>query len=228
MKDPTKLTIELWDFDAIKEYAKNAKKHSVEQVKALAATIRKFGHDQPIVVDGDGVIIKGHGRRLAVKYNHENHATSRKVPVIVRADLTKTEADAARLADNRVSSTEYDLKAMGEELARLQPDIDMVEHAGFTEKEIEFTTPDISDIDENAFVDDISGAVENQKVENTATEKAVDKSETSVGDALGFKKVTIEQSRAIRGFMSKIETQTGKKGIDALITHIGYEAATFA
>lgn len=46
-------------------YGKNAKRHPSSQVKMIAESIRQFGFRQPIVVDGDNVVIIGHGRLLA-------------------------------------------------------------------------------------------------------------------------------------------------------------------
>lgn len=40
-------------------------------------------------------------------------------------------------------------------------------------------------------------------------------------DALGFKRVTIAQSRVIRDAMVKIETKTGKQGVDAFVEFLG-------
>ena len=68
----------------------------------------------PIVVDGDGVIIKGHGRLLACK--KLGMAT---VPVIVRDDLTPAQAKAARIADNKVSESDWDMDMLRIELAEL-------------------------------------------------------------------------------------------------------------
>ena len=46
-------------------YPKNAKKHPDKQLKQIAASLKEFGWQQPIVVDKKGVIIVGHGRWLA-------------------------------------------------------------------------------------------------------------------------------------------------------------------
>jgi len=84
------------------DYAKNAKKHPDEQIDKLAQQIDAFGFDQPIVVDKKLVIIKGHGRkRAALKLGLS------RVPVII-SDLSESEAKAARIADNKVTSLEYD------------------------------------------------------------------------------------------------------------------------
>jgi hypothetical protein len=55
--------IEWRDPASLTPYSNNAKTHPSEQIDKIAASIAAFGFDQPIVVDGDGVIIKGHSRR---------------------------------------------------------------------------------------------------------------------------------------------------------------------
>ena len=53
--------------DLIKPYHKNAKKHPKKQVEQVAASIKEFGFNQPLVLDRDGVLIVGHGRLEAAK-----------------------------------------------------------------------------------------------------------------------------------------------------------------
>ena len=81
--------IEIWDIKDLVPYEMNAKKHPQDQVEKLATAITKFGWTQPIVVWNNGEIIAGHGRRLAAL-----HLGMKKVPVVVRSDLSKVEADA--------------------------------------------------------------------------------------------------------------------------------------
>ncbi|SOC90016.1 ParB/RepB/Spo0J family partition protein [Rhizobium sp. AN5] len=207
--------IEIVDITWLKEYEANAKKHPDDQVEALAKSIQKFGWTSPIIVWKDGTIIAGHGRRKgALKLG------LKKVPVIVRRDLTKAQADALRLADNRVAGTEYDQAAIQIELQRLADELDgsfELSDLGFTDKELDFSLSELGDIDDSLFVDDISGAVEIQKEENKAKVEAVDDTAAPVGDALGFKRVTIEESRKLKGLMAQIEARSGKKGVQALI-----------
>jgi DNA modification methylase len=87
-----------WAIERVKPYDKNAKKHPTKQVDLLAKLIRDHGFDQPIVVDKQGVIIKGHGRLLAAQ-----QLGMKAVPVIVRDDLTQAQVRAARIADNKVA-----------------------------------------------------------------------------------------------------------------------------
>lgn len=206
--------IELWDVSRLLPYAQNAKKHSDESVDKLARSCKKFGFN-PLQVEPDGTIITGHGRRLAaIKLGLS------KVPVIVRADLTKAEADALRLADNKVVDTEYDQKMMFTELQRLGDlDIDLTD-LGFSEHELNFADADLGDMDFSSFADDIGEAVEQQKNANKAAAQTADDTSAPIVDALGFKRVTIAQSRELRDLMHKAEAKTGKSGIDALLAII--------
>ena len=211
--------IELWDVDKLIPYTLNAKNHPEHEIEKLAKAILTYGWTQPIVVWTNGEIIAGHGRRLAaIKLGRT------KVPVIVRSDLTKDQADALRLADNRVTGASYDMSMIQDELRRLsETDIDLMT-LGFDEKELDFSTADLGEIDTDFFVTDIGGAVEAQQQANAKKTEEVDDTAAPVGDALGFKRVTIAQSRVIRGFMAKIEDDTGLKGADALVAFIGSAA----
>src|SRR6516162_6489349 len=78
-------------------------------VDAVAASIRRFGFRQPIVVDEAGVIIAGHTRYLAAL-----KLGLKKVPVHVAAGLSPEEVRAYRLADNKtgeLAAWDYDLLA---------------------------------------------------------------------------------------------------------------------
>lgn len=55
---------EWWTLDRFAPYPHNARTHPPAQVTLLATLFRKYGPDQPIIVDENGVILKGHGRRL--------------------------------------------------------------------------------------------------------------------------------------------------------------------
>ncbi|MDA5369599.1 ParB/Srx family N-terminal domain-containing protein, partial [Escherichia coli] len=95
-------------------YEMNAKKHDEQQIRDLAAAIKKRGFDQPITVDKNDVIITGHGRREAAIF-----AGLERVPVIVRDDLSDDEVRAKRLEDNRLASIDYDAIKLQKELESL-------------------------------------------------------------------------------------------------------------
>lgn len=48
-------------------YARNARTHSDSQVAQLAASIKEFGFNNPVAIDGDGMILCGHGRVMAAQ-----------------------------------------------------------------------------------------------------------------------------------------------------------------
>ena len=115
----------LKNINEIKPYTNNPRKHSDEQINKIAVSIREYGFDQPIVIDKDNIIIKGHGRYLACK----NILKLNNIPVIVREDLTPGQIKASRLADNRVNITTWDIEKLGIELDDLNKiDFDL----GFT------------------------------------------------------------------------------------------------
>ena len=210
--DSANLGIELWPIEKIQPYKDNAKKHSETQVDSLVKSIAKFGWTQPIVIDTDGVIIAGHGRRLAaIKLG------LKKIPVVCRKDLSKAEADALRLADNRIASTEYDFDLVQSELRKLYDEGFEVEFTGFSDAELTFLTGDLATIDQDIFIEDVTEAVEEQREGNKSKAKEIDESASPLVDAFGFKRITVAQSRKIRAFMTRIESETGKKGVDALM-----------
>jgi ParB-like chromosome segregation protein Spo0J len=79
-------------------YDRNPRTHSPEQISLLANLMRKYGVDQPIVVDEKGVILKGHGRRLAAI-----RAGLISYPVVVQRGLKENDKRALRIADNQVA-----------------------------------------------------------------------------------------------------------------------------
>lgn len=95
-------------------YPLNNKKHTVEQIDELAGLISTFGFDQPIVVDENHIIIKGHCRREAAL-----RLRMALVPVIVRDDLSEEEKRASRIADNAIVGEDWNLSSLGLELESL-------------------------------------------------------------------------------------------------------------
>lgn len=94
----TILPQKMWPLDRIKPYPNNPRTHPPAQIDTLARLLRQYGPDQPIVVDEDGIILKGHGRRLGAYL-----AKLKAFPVIQRIGLTETEKRAMRIEDNQVA-----------------------------------------------------------------------------------------------------------------------------
>ncbi|QQA42003.1 site-specific DNA-methyltransferase [Pelagovum pacificum] len=96
-------------------YANNARTHSEAQVALIAGSIREFGFNNPVLVDGDSGIIAGHGRVLAAR-----KLGLPSVPVIELAHLTEAQKRAYILADNRLAEQAgWDRELLGLELADL-------------------------------------------------------------------------------------------------------------
>lgn len=114
--------------DEISPYEKNPRRND-EAVRYVAASIKKFGFKQPIVIDKDGIIVAGHTR-----YKAARKLNLKAVPCIVADDLTDEQIKAYRLADNKVAEkSEWDFDLLDEELQDLVG-IDMTEF-GFEEEE---------------------------------------------------------------------------------------------
>jgi len=118
--------IEVRPLDTIVPYGENPKEHPPEQVDKIASSIRRFGWDQPIVVDGDGTIIKGHGRYQAAQKLGLDEA-----PVIEQSDLSDAQARAARIADNRVAESDWDDELLATEFELLREENISLEATGF-------------------------------------------------------------------------------------------------
>lgn len=138
--------IEWRDPNLLTPYSNNAKTHPRNQVDKIASSIASFGFDQPIVVDGDGVIIKGHGRREA-----SLRLGLAKVPVLVRDDLSLSEIRAARIADNKTAESLWDEEMLRLEFGVLSEEdfdlsltgFDLDEVAGFLDADVyEGNTPE--------------------------------------------------------------------------------------
>ena len=131
--------IVLQPIESIIPYGNNAKEHPPEQVDKIASSIKNYGWDQPIVVDGDNEIIKGHGRLQAAK-----KLGLEQVPVITRTDLTPAEVKASRIADNKTAESEWDDDLLGVELEQLMDDFEPIE-LGYEDGEIEDLLESVSD-----------------------------------------------------------------------------------
>ena len=79
-------------------YAKNSRTHSAEQVAQIAASIKEFGFNNPVLIDEDNGIIAGHGRVMAAQ-----KLGLQTVPCIRLAHLSDTQRKAYVIADNRLA-----------------------------------------------------------------------------------------------------------------------------
>jgi ParB-like chromosome segregation protein Spo0J len=206
--------IELKPIDWLIPYPRNVKLHPTEQIDRLAATIKRFGWDQPIVAEKDGTIIKGHGRRLAAM-----KLGMTEVPVWVRDDLTKEEADAARIADNAAFGMQYDTRAMQEELSRLMTDdaTFTLDDLALTEKEQTLLTELLDKTNTDAVMKDTIAEIQAAKTEEQRQIDASDNELVSLAKAIGFSKIARSEERVLVEFLAEAEAATGKTGREAFI-----------
>jgi len=125
------VNIKEYNIDDIIPYARNPRKNS-RAVDKVAASIKEFGFQQPIVVDKDNVIIVGHTRWAAAK-----KLKLKKVPVIIADKLTPQQAKAYRIADNKTHDySEFDEELLVLELEELQNQNYDLQLTGFEDKEL--------------------------------------------------------------------------------------------
>ena len=109
------MKVAIRNIDDITPYESNPRVND-QAVDAVAASLAEFGFRQPIVVDGDGVIIVGHTRWKAAK-----KLGLAKVPVHVATDLSPEQIKAYRIADNQTATlAEWDFDLLPIELKDLQ------------------------------------------------------------------------------------------------------------
>ncbi|MGN6690547.1 MAG: site-specific DNA-methyltransferase [Sphingopyxis sp.] len=93
----------------------NARKHSKKQVEKIAASIRSFGFNVPLLTDGESQLVAGHGRLAAAR-----HIGLVEVPTIAIAGLTEAQLRAFAIADNRIAElSTWDEAILASELEEL-------------------------------------------------------------------------------------------------------------
>lgn len=217
-KKEVEIKIELWPIEDLIPYELNVKKHDKEQVAKIAASIKKSNFHQPIVVDRDGVIIAGHGRRLAAI-----ELGLKKVPVWHRKDLFGEASRAARLADNRVAVSDIDTEMLKIELGDLGDDLRGI----FDDKELDFLSADLGEMNDDVFVTDMDAVLKEQKEEIASKTEGAKSEGTRVplAKAFGFKDVSAAGLLAISKLMAKAEATTGLKHDEALVAFAEAAAA---
>lgn len=114
-------------------YARNARKHSDQQVAQIAASIREFGFNAPVLIDQDHNIIAGHGRVLAAR-----KLELTEVPCVQISHLTENQRRAYVLADNQIAlNSEWDETMLSLELSDLRTEDFDLNLTGFNGDAIE-------------------------------------------------------------------------------------------
>ena len=208
MSDPV---IKKWSIEKLVPYEFNSKKHNPDQVKRIAKSIKEFGWTSPIVVDKNGVIIAGHGRRLAaIELGYKE------VPVWVRDDLDETQVRAARLADNRVAQGDMDIDMFRMELESLE--YDMV--GFFDEKELDFVTADLGEMNLDSFIVDVDSVVKQQQQETNDHIEECAVRRVPLIKAMGFKDISGADEIYVSRFMAKVVSEYNEEPSVAFVSFL--------
>lgn len=132
MPPPLPDTVEHWPLDRLRPYDRNARTHSDGQVAQIAASIVEFGWTNPVLADGQGVVIAGHGRLAAAQ-----RLGLDTVPVLVLDHLTEAQRRAYVLADNKLAlNAGWDEELLAAELRALNGDGFDLGLTGFSDEEL--------------------------------------------------------------------------------------------
>lgn len=120
------MTIETVAIGSVSADPANARKHGERNLDAIAASLRRFGQQKPIVIDSNNVVRAGNGQLAAAKALGWTHIK------VVRSELPGVELTAFAIADNRTAElAEWDADVLAGLLA--DPKLGDV---GFTDEEM--------------------------------------------------------------------------------------------
>ncbi len=127
-----RVAVENINIDKLVPYASNSRTHSPEQVAQIAASIKEFGFNSPILTDGDNGIIAGHGRLLAAR-----KLGMKEVPTIELSHLTENQRKAYITADNKLAlNAGWDMDLLSLEMGDLKDEGFDLSLIGFDESEL--------------------------------------------------------------------------------------------
>lgn len=126
-----------WPVAELIPYARNARTHSPEQIRRLRASLREFGFVNPVLIDGAGNIIAGHGRVLAAEAEGMTE-----VPCVLVEHLSDVQRRAYILADNRLAEMSgWDMEMVSLELGEIQMEGLDLTITGFDAADLEMEDP---------------------------------------------------------------------------------------
>jgi ParB-like chromosome segregation protein Spo0J len=143
------MKIELVQVDVLSFDPNNARKHSDENLQAIAGSLERFGQRKPIVVTVDNVVVAGNGTLEAAR----SLGWSKIDVVRVPADWSADEVKAFALADNRTAElAEWDKDVLAVQLLDL-------EQVGFSVSALGFEPTAVAEfepigLDENPALDE--------------------------------------------------------------------------
>src|SRR3984893_4349306 len=128
--------VESISIEAVRPNPRNPRTHSKKQIKQIAASIRKLGFLNPVLVDDANMVLAGHGRLEAAKLEGFTG-----VPVIRFDHLTEVQKRAYLIADNKIAEhAGWDRETLAIELGELT---DLLPASGFDVSLTGFEPPEI-------------------------------------------------------------------------------------
>ena len=143
MTKPFRFEVEHLAPALLKPYARNARTHSVKQIRQIAGSIEQFGFTNPVLISDHDEIIAGHGRVAAAKL-----LGLETVPAVRLSHLSEAQRRAYVLADNKLAENAgWDEEMLAIEFQGL---IDLafdLELTGFSAAEIDLTLDSFRECD---------------------------------------------------------------------------------
>jgi hypothetical protein len=125
--------VERWPLSKLIPYARNARTHTPDQIKQIAASMREWGWTIPVLADEAGMIIAGHARVSAAEINGYEEA-----PVMVARGWSEAKKRAYVLADNKLAmNAGWDEELLGVELLELRDEGFDMPVIGFDQSELD-------------------------------------------------------------------------------------------
>jgi DNA modification methylase len=129
----------MWPIDRPKPNPDNARIHSDDQVRQIAKSVETHQLNHMIQVDENGVILTGHGLRLALLL-----LGYQEVPVQVLGHLTEAQKQTYVIADNQLAAiSSWDEEKLGHTLRKLEKDLVNLEVVGFRPQELDRLLADL-------------------------------------------------------------------------------------
>ena len=187
-------------------YINNARTHDEGQVEQIAASIKEFGFNNPILLDGSNGVIAGHGRLMAAK-----KLGLKEVPCIELSHLSEAQKKAYILADNKIAlNAGWDEELLKIELSDLDDNFKNL--IGFSDDELNNLLDSIDETGESGY----------SEISAEAAEEVPEKVETKckLGDIW-----QLGEHRLMCGDSTKkddIDKLIGKEKIDMIFTDPPY------
>jgi ParB-like chromosome segregation protein Spo0J len=122
--------------DSVRPHPDNARVHPPENIESIKVSLSRFGQITPIVIDGEGRILKGNGTWIAARALGWREIQARRIVFSSPEDYT-----LYRLADNRTGDLSHDDDEVV--LAQLRPFLEQkldVAGLGWSQEKIEEMT----------------------------------------------------------------------------------------